>query len=279
MASVFAVILYLYPLRGRGLKGETLPHRRLFTVSQHRRFGWVALGLAGLHTTIVLVAQPLTVRYLLPSAPIYMLCGIGALAALAILVPTGLSTRASMRRPPARAVAGISHAAVAALLLGLLGAHLVGSAQLVDTPVKSIAVCVLLALPLLWTAVRTRAERLRGGYWAATVVAIIVGATLLLLPIRSTTARLLEPAARASETLPLHFPHEMHTSVNCVACHHNFRDDTGTANCVDCHRSAREDLVRSSESTFHVFCRDCHRDLAREGRRHGPTRTCQPCHH
>lgn len=277
-ATIFAVLLYIYPLRGRGANGSTLPHRRLFTISHHRRFGWIALGFAGLHTGIVLVAQPLTVRYLLPSAPMYMLCGTAALVGLAILVPTGLSARTAMRGPPARRLAGVFHAAVAALFPGLLAAHLIGSGQLVDTAAKSISVCALLAIPLAWSALRIRTQRPRGGSGAVVIVTIVTVVALLLLPIPSTNARLLEPVVGTPDPLPIHFPHEMHTSVNCVACHHNFRDATGTANCIDCHRSQRTDLLRSGEATFHVFCRECHRGLAIAGHRHGPTRTCQPCH-
>ncbi|MGC1522733.1 MAG: ferric reductase-like transmembrane domain-containing protein, partial [Steroidobacteraceae bacterium] len=90
---VFALTLYLYPLRAEGI-----PHRRLFTVSQHRRIGWIALSLALAHVAILCVAQPSTGRYFLPSAPLYMLCGIAAFVALAVLVATGISARSKLRR-------------------------------------------------------------------------------------------------------------------------------------------------------------------------------------
>jgi hypothetical protein len=279
LAAVFAMMLYLYPLRGAGLDGQALPHRRLLTVSQHRRFGWMALCLAAVHTLIALSTQPLTLHYLLPSAPLYMLCGLGALMVLAVLIPTGLSTRTLLRQSPGRAGVGIAHALLAALFLGLLGAHLVGSGQLIDTGPKALSLCILLALPVFWSVLRTRNLRLRPTHWIALVVSFAVAAVLLALPIQPTAARLMEPVVRPSETLPVHFPHELHMSVNCVACHHNFRDTTGTANCIDCHRSRRTDLPHSSEATFHVFCRQCHHDLALDGRKHGPTRDCQSCHH
>ncbi|HET9390624.1 MAG TPA: cytochrome c3 family protein [Steroidobacteraceae bacterium] len=279
VAAAFAMVLYMYPLRGVGLRGGTLPHRRLLTVSQHRRFGWIALGLAALHVLIALVAQPLTLHYLLPSAPLYMLCGVGALAVLGILVPTGLATRTAMRRTPARSSVGIVHAVLAALFLGLLGAHLVGSGQAIDTVPKAVSLCVLLALPAFWLVLRARNERLHARHWAALGISCAAAALLLVLPVRPTSARLMEPLARPVGSLPVHFPHELHMSVNCVTCHHNFRDGTGTANCIDCHRSSRADLPHSSEATFHIFCRQCHHDLALEGRKHGPTRNCQMCHH
>ena len=130
----FAVVLYLYPLRGEGIA-----HRRLFTVSQHRRIGWITLSLAALHTAILLVAQPLTGHYLLPSAPLYMLCGVAALVALAVLVPTGISARSALRRAaaPRKSSADIAtHVVLAGLLLGLLAAHIVGSGQLLDRQIR-----------------------------------------------------------------------------------------------------------------------------------------------
>src|SRR3984957_20416579 len=82
---IFAFALYVFPLRGDGIA-----HRRLFALSQHRRIGWIALYLGVLHAAMVLFAQPLAGYYLLPSAPLYMLCGVAALIALAVLVATGI---------------------------------------------------------------------------------------------------------------------------------------------------------------------------------------------
>ena len=186
-ALVVAVTLYLYPLRGEGL-----PHKRLFTLSQHRRIGWIALVLGLLHAAILLVAQPLVGHYLLPSAPLYMLLGLIALIALAVLVATGLAARSALRSAstrrtktsephthktqdktpgkasdktpgapsptpsPARATppSVSTHAILAALLLALTAAHILGSHQLANKPAKIITVCALLLLPLLWAALR-----------------------------------------------------------------------------------------------------------------------------
>jgi hypothetical protein len=299
-ALAFAAILYLYPLRGDGL-----PHRRLFTLSQHRRIGWVALALGALHVGVLLVAQPLTSRYLLPSAPLYMLSGLAAFVALAILVATGLSARSSLRRWPARApstsipgatpttratfpAAGVSrrpptsislHSILAALLLALIAAHVIGSHQLVDTRAKALTLCVLLAIPLLWASFRVRHSRVSPATRLATTAIPCCAAalTLLLLPLSTTSSHLLEPATPPS-LLPIYFPHEKHTTVNCVTCHHNFVDKTGIGSCLDCHRRPRPDLIRSAEATFHTFCRDCHTQLAHATTGHGPTRSCSACH-
>ncbi len=284
-AGLVALLLYLYPLRGRDARGAVLPHRRLLSISQHRQLGWVALGFATAHVVIVLAVQPRTFRYLLPSAPLYMLCGIAAWVALAALVVTGLVVRKSLRGSlPPGSNAGyprlrVLHAILSSLFLALLGAHFIGSGQLLDAPVKSFSGMLLLAVPLFWSALRAaRAAAVRGSRWAA-VFAMASGLFLLAIPHSTVTAELLEPVIARPAPLPVRFPHELHTGVNCVLCHHNFRDATGTANCIDCHRNAqRLDLERSSEATFHVFCRSCHVERAILGEKHGPTRACEPCH-
>jgi hypothetical protein len=200
-------------------------------------------------------------------------------------VATGISARSKLRRgAPAAASAGASsftvttHAVLAALLLGLLGAHVVGSGQLIDRPIKSVASGVLLALALLCTAWRPLSARIRPRLPWTLVASCITVAALALLPAPIGGLRLLQPAVTPS-TLHAFFPHEQHRSVDCVACHHNFIDKTGTGNCYDCHRSARPDLHQASEATFHEFCRGCHVKLALErSEKHGPVRECSGCH-
>ena len=270
---VFAATLYLYPLRGEGL-----PHKRLFTLSQHRRIGWIALTLSLIHAAVLLIAQPQVGHYLLPSAPIYMLVGTVALIALAALVATGLSARKALRKAATTHKTPWTvptHAILAGLLLAGLGIHIVGSGQLADRPIKIITLCLLLALPLIWATVWRGAKARKR---LTTVVPNLTAvAILLLLPLPTATPHLLQPAA-APELLPTNFPHEKHTTVGCVLCHHNFTDKTGTGSCLDCHRSARTDLPASAEATFHTFCRNCHAQLAATTDKHGPTRACTLCH-
>jgi predicted CXXCH cytochrome family protein len=281
-ALVCAATLYLYPLRGEGL-----PHRRLFTLSQHRRIGWIAVSLGALHGVILLGAQPLIWHYLLPSAPIYMVLGLAALIVLAVLVATGLSARTALRKAPAPKTAPAripspasvsSHAVLAALLLALIGAHLIGSAQLLDKPAKAITACLLLAIPLLWAAYRGMRRRTSVRLLTTVLPCCVAVIALLLLPLPTASSRLLQQPTPPA-LLPLSFPHETHTSVNCVTCHHNFVDKTGIGSCLDCHRSNRADLTESAEATFHTFCRGCHTQLAYvAAAKHGPTRSCVACH-
>ena len=276
---VFAAALYLYPLRGEGL-----PHRRLFTLSQHRRIGWIALTLSLLHAALLLVAQPQVGHYLLPSAPVYMLLGTVALLALATLVATGLAARKSLRKAAAPRAAAHptpwtvpTHAILAGLLPACLGIHIVGSGQLADHPTKTVTLCALLALPLVWAATWRKGPKKRSRL-PTLVPNLLAAIALFLLPLPIATPHLLQPVATPT-LLPVNFPHEKHRTVGCVQCHHNFTDKTGTGSCLDCHRSTRPDLTASAEATFHVFCRNCHTQLAETTTdKHGPTRECSTCH-
>jgi predicted CXXCH cytochrome family protein len=283
-ALVVAVTLYLFPLRGEGL-----PHRRLFTLVQHKVLGWVALAFCLLHITILLIAQPLVWHYFWPSTPIYMAFGITALIALAVLVATGLFARSAHRkarfapttapaRPPtARLTSVVTHSVLAAVLLALIAGHILGSRQLLDKPTKVVTLCLLLGLPLIWTAFRPR--RPHPARFFTTVLPICVALiALLILPVPIATPVLLASPITPSALL-VNFPHDKHTTVNCVTCHHNFADTTGvTGGCLDCHRSDRSDLPQASEPLFHTFCRSCHVELAVSTDKHGPTRDCAKCH-
>jgi predicted CXXCH cytochrome family protein len=271
-ALVTAATLYLFPLRGDGL-----PHRRLFTLAQHKVLGWIALGLCVLHIAILWISQPLVWRYLWPSTPIYMLCGIAALIALLVLTITGLVARAAHRQAKSANKSKYAHLILAAILLALIAGHIVGSRQLLDRPSKVITLCVLLGLPLVWTAFRPR--RPRSIRFSTTVLPTCVAlVALLILPIPLATPKLQASAVRPT-VLPVNFPHDKHTTVNCVTCHHNFADQSGvTGGCLACHRSDRSDLPQAAEPLFHTFCRSCHVELAQTTQQHGPTRSCSTCH-
>ena len=334
---ILFLCLYVFPVRGDGL-----PHARLLGLSQHRTIGWVVLAAAIVHVVVLLLAEPQSARYLLPSAPVFMWCGVVALLAVVASVVTGLSARAQMRRLSAapsltrlqapdqaqqlapsvarRAIseaqatdssatrhvvggaqaAGLSvarrapgesrthlssratlHIVLAAILVLTACAHAIGSSQLLGGALKPEVVLLLICLPLGWYALRRRTGP--GGpatpAGPARAVSHLTAVGLIaLLPTSTSKQLLLEPLAKPA-AIAVSFPHDSHTTVSCVTCHHNYVDHTGTTACIECHRSARTDLLHSSESTFHTFCRDCHTQLALDGQqKHGPTRSCSGCH-
>jgi hypothetical protein len=179
------------------------------------------------------------------------------------------------------------HIVFASLAIATACAHVVGSSQLLSGAFKPMVVLLLLALPLGWYALRPRPARNAAAGFGARSLArpashMAAVAVIALMPAPVSKQILLEPAARPSP-IAVSFPHDSHTSVNCVICHHNYVDHTGTSACIECHRSARMDPVvppylHSSESTFHTFCRDCHTQLALDSKKHGPTRSCSACH-
>lgn len=77
--------------------------------------------------------------------------------------------------------------------------------------------------------------------------------------------------------LPMSFAHANHTSVNCVDCHHNFVDGSGSGFCMNCHVSDTQ-LWPRFRHDFHALCRDCHMQKAKDALAGGPPRACMGCH-
>lgn len=86
------------------------------------------------------------------------------------------------------------------------------------------------------------------------------------------------PARADDAPLAMAFGHLDHREVNCIACHHNFADDTGHGLCIDCHVRDAE-LRPLLEAQFHALCRGCHATERHAGHDAGPTRRCRDCHH
>jgi hypothetical protein len=363
---ILFVCLYVFPVRGDGL-----PHARLLGLSQHKTIGWCVLAAAAAHIAAVLLAEPLTTRYLLPSAPLFMWCGVVALLCVIASVITGLSARSHMRRAPVSPQAALPspptaaspkasassprgaalspqaatslpnaatattrgvppkagamhsratlHVALAAVLMLTACGHVIGSSQLLSGTVKTVVALLLMCLPLGWYVLRPRPTRQRAPGGAAHSMAsparvavrrashVAAVGLVALLPATTAKQILLEPVARPA-AIAVNFPHDLHTSVSCVTCHHNYVDHTGTTACIECHRSAHITAeaqppqsvvnqatlfgggkepglraasaapIKSAEQTFHTFCRDCHTQLALDSHKHGPTRSCAACH-
>ncbi len=81
----------------------------------------------------------------------------------------------------------------------------------------------------------------------------------------------------AGTMLAVYFAHADHMDQSCIACHHNYVDDTGSGMCFDCHKTDQE-VAALIETQFHDLCRGCHIDEQAAGHEHGPTRHCVACH-
>lgn len=108
------------------------------------------------------------------------------------------------------------------------------------------------------------------------LAALVVATLALAMPF--LTLPLQSVPLQADSRLALIFPHHLHSDTNCVTCHHNVVDGTGSDTCIACHREPRSDLVLSVQPRFHRFCEGCHLERQMEGNRHGPVRACGACH-
>jgi predicted CXXCH cytochrome family protein len=123
-------------------------------------------------------------------------------------------------------------------------------------------------------------NRLAFGRHSLLVLVLVLVTVLTIFAAATSRAALAlrEPLLARSEPLRLDFPHDKHHAVNCIQCHHNFADRSGTTACISCHRSNRTELRVGAEARFHDFCLNCHRDPPPSLREHGPVTGCDACH-
>ncbi|MEJ2724750.1 MAG: cytochrome c3 family protein [Deltaproteobacteria bacterium] len=83
-----------------------------------------------------------------------------------------------------------------------------------------------------------------------------------------------------------HLKHARYYEVSCWDCHHEYEDGknvwapwTGTVKCSECHMpSMNVEGVMNLQKAYHVNCKGCHEERAKEGKTHGPYRKCYGCH-
>ena len=208
-----------------------------------------------------------------------------------LLVLLVLLSLGSVRRRLWRSHRGFqaTHVIMACVLIALTAVHVIVSARYVGGPVRRallIAACiggVLMLLrarrPAATRDTTVRAPLVFGRH--STLIVCAAGLCALgiaaLLP-SFVDAALREPVIHRPTRLELDFPHEKHGAVNCLACHHNYADGTGSALCIECHRSDRTDLKMGAEARFHGFCFECHRHPSASLKGHGPVSGCLVCH-
>jgi hypothetical protein len=136
-AAALIAILMLLPLRR--LAGW--PNTRI-SVERHKRLGEWALGLSAIHTVLLLAGDSVSLEYLWPSQPRFMLAGNMGLVLLALLVVTslerirvGLFGNQVRYRPV--------HVASSVLLVVLTAAHTVGSGIFVAHAWKAALVALI----------------------------------------------------------------------------------------------------------------------------------------
>jgi DMSO/TMAO reductase YedYZ heme-binding membrane subunit len=262
----------------------------LLSLSRHAVLGSVALGLAALHVVLAVLADHTVLDYLRASSPLYQLAGIAAIALLAALVLTSIER---WRRRLWRSHRGFQaqHIVLACVLLVLVAVHVVTAnrytggfgRRAVFLGVAAGGIALLLQRRRIASAAPQESaapHRLVFGRHSTLVAGVIAATTLLLVPLMAGRAgiELREPLVRPAQLLPLNFDHGKHVAVNCLVCHHNYADGTGSDNCIPCHRSMRADLQVGAEARFHSFCLNCHRNPEPRFEHHGPVSGCASCH-
>jgi predicted CXXCH cytochrome family protein len=261
-----------------------------FPMRGHELLGWLALGAAALHIVLVLGADHRVVEHVKLTAPRYEYAGVLALLTLLFLtVPAHAAVR--WRLWPRHRSFQAAHVGAACLLVIALSVHVLATGRYVHGRAHTVAYTLLSAIVLL-ALLRARAQRQPGrqpssllgglvfGRQSRLVLAIVLVSLVALLAVMrgSTALALREPFLRRSEPLVLGFPHDKHRLVNCILCHHNFADRSGTESCISCHRSGRAAIRVGAEARFHDFCLGCHRDPPAYLTGHGPATGCDPCH-
>jgi predicted CXXCH cytochrome family protein len=234
------------------------------------------------------------IEYLKPTAPLYQFAGIAAVLVMLMLVATGAG---GIRRRLWKSHRGFqaTHVVLGCVLAALIAVHVVVTARyiggrgrrvlLVAATIGAILMLLRARRPAAYAhpgspAGAARKQLVFGRHSTLIVGAVVVcAAGIAALFPDSVGAALREPLMRRTATLPLDFPHGKHGAVNCLTCHHNYNDGTGSELCVQCHRSDRTDLKEGIEARFHGFCFECHRHPdAAVFKKHGPVTGCVACH-
>ena len=283
LAALCSLLLCLLPVRPR------IPGTPPLSLRKHELLGWSMLIAALGHVGLSLAFDRAVTEHLRLTAPLYEWAGIGALlASLVLTVPAAGRLRRQLwsRHRDFQAL----HVAVSCALVALIAVHVVTTNRYLHGPGR-VALWLLLSVAALLALLRPRAQhpaartlgaisRLAFGRHSRLILICASVAALAVVPLLKPNVRLALRASpgRRAEALPLDFPHDKHRAVNCILCHHNFRDETGADSCISCHRSSRPEIRVGAEARFHDFCLGCHRDPPPPLVRHGPTTGCDTCH-
>ncbi len=83
---------------------------------------------------------------------------------------------------------------------------------------------------------------------------------------------------------PVRYHHDKHAHLKCDYCHHEYVNGENVwlrgqevKRCHDCHKLQTTEGLPSLERAMHDHCFSCHKRLAKDGLKGGPT-TCVRCH-
>ena len=95
---------------------------------------------------------------------------------------------------------------------------------------------------------------------------------------------------KADRRGPVEFTHLLHArdfNILCWECHHEYNNDKEnvwspwgmTEKCNQCHDPLKQsDTGIKLQKAFHVNCKTCHKNLAKQKKKTGPFKKCYGCH-
>ena len=128
-----AIVMLLFSYAGRPRTFPPFSGR--FFANLHRDLGYLALLVVAAHVGLLLVAEPLLLEHLKPSAPLYMLAGLLASLLLLVLVVSSI-TRLRRRVWPDYQRFKRLHAWLAIACVAFIGWHVAGSRFYLNTELK-----------------------------------------------------------------------------------------------------------------------------------------------
>ena len=155
MALALGLMLFIYAGRPRAFP----PFSGRFFANLHRDFGYIALALVVGHVGLLLYVEPLLLEHLKPTAPMYMLAGLGSALLMVVLVLTSVTF---LRRRLWRDYQGFRtiHAWLSIAALVLLLVHVVLSGYYLNSLWK-LAICLAVAIAVLGLYLDRRYVHLR----------------------------------------------------------------------------------------------------------------------
>ncbi len=123
---------------------------------------------------------------------------------------------------------------------------------------------------------------MRKGIMGILVIGVLVGFLTVSLAGPPDVIKI-EHKYTAKKKGPVTLSHTKHVKeykVACTECHHKWQKEKEKQpkKCSDCHKEKKEGKVLSLKRAFHKNCMGCHKNLAKQGKKTGPTTKCSKCH-
>ncbi len=94
---------------------------------------------------------------------------------------------------------------------------------------------------------------------------------------------------KADKKGPVKFSHKKHHDaygLACTECHHDYQNGKNVwkegdpvKKCAQCHNpKKKQGKVMKLQNAYHKNCKNCHKKLAKAGKKTGPYKKCSGCH-